>query len=509
MRSTFRPTLVLMSGKMLSLSATFLIPVVLARLLTVEEFGTYKQVFLVYMTLYAIAQFGMAESLFYFLPRTQQQGGRYVWNAISVLLLTASLSSGILLWEGTRIASLLGNSRVAQYFPFLGMYLVLMTASAALEIIMISRQRYKHAALSYAGSDLLRAVLFLSPALLLGSVQGLLLGAVAFAVCRFIIMMVYLKYEFRSGLTPDGPLLQQQLSYALPFQCAIVIETVQATFHQYAVSHYFDPATFAIYAVGCMQIPLIELLASPAGNVMMVQMSAEIGTGQNNVAIDVWRQTTRKLSLLLFPLFGLAVVSAHDVIVLLFTTRYSASASIFAVWSGTLLLATFQTDSALRVYAQTRHLAALNVVRLLLIVAFMYTFLSVLGLIGAVLLTLLATCAYKVLSIIRLRTVMGVGMAQLLPWRSLVYVAAAAFIALLSAAAVHTIPGLPVLPRLLVIGAVYLSVYCALLFSLGILTSNERTYLRGWVRSELAIRRRPGQLQNEARDGKQCVALSE
>lgn len=509
MESTFRPTLVLMSGKLLSLGATLFIPVALARLLTVEEFGTYKQVFLVYMTLYAIAQFGMAESLFYFLPRTQQQGGRYVWNSILVLFLAASLSAGVLLWEGTRIANLMGNGRLVQYFPLLGAYLVFMTASAALEIVMISRQRYKQAAISYAGSDLLRTVLLLWPAFLLQSLQGLLLGAVAFAVCRFVAMLVYLKREFRSGLTPDVPLLQQQLSYALPFQCAIVIETIQANVHQYAVSHYFDAATFAIYAVGCLQIPLVELFASPAGNVMMVRMSEEIDNDRNDSAVEVWRQTTRKLALLLFPLFGLAVVSAREVIVLLFTSKYSASASIFAIWSGMILLATLQTDSALRVYAQTRQIAALNVLRLLMIVGFIYTSLSVFGLIGAVLLTVLVTFVYKVLSLMRLRQVMDVKMVNLLPWRSLGRVTGAACIALLSAAAVHTIPGLSLQPRLLMLGAIYVSVYGVLLFRLGILTPGEQLYLRRCARNVLAIGCRRGQLHNEAKDGKQCVALSE
>ena len=33
------------------------------------EFGTYKQLFLIYATLFGVAQLGMAESLYYFIPR--------------------------------------------------------------------------------------------------------------------------------------------------------------------------------------------------------------------------------------------------------------------------------------------------------------------------------------------------------------------------------------------------------------------------------------------------------
>ena len=92
----FRPTLVLMSGRIMAFVVTFFIPVVLVRLFTPNEFGTYKQVFLVYGTLFGISQLGMSESLFYFLPKDPQKAGRYVLNAIVGVLAAGLLFLGIL-----------------------------------------------------------------------------------------------------------------------------------------------------------------------------------------------------------------------------------------------------------------------------------------------------------------------------------------------------------------------------------------------------------------------------
>src|SRR5687768_7443469 len=74
--SGIKPTLLLTSGRMVAFAATFFVPVVLARVLSQAEFGTYKQLFLVYATLYYVAQFGIAESLFYFVPSACRQAGR-------------------------------------------------------------------------------------------------------------------------------------------------------------------------------------------------------------------------------------------------------------------------------------------------------------------------------------------------------------------------------------------------------------------------------------------------
>ena len=69
MDSTSRPALLLVVGRSIGLAASFAIGIVLARLFDPAEFGTYKQFFLVYATLYGVLQLGMAESLYYFVPR--------------------------------------------------------------------------------------------------------------------------------------------------------------------------------------------------------------------------------------------------------------------------------------------------------------------------------------------------------------------------------------------------------------------------------------------------------
>jgi len=48
--SVFRPALLLMSGRTLAFVATFFIPVVLTRIFDPAQFGTYKQLFLVFST---------------------------------------------------------------------------------------------------------------------------------------------------------------------------------------------------------------------------------------------------------------------------------------------------------------------------------------------------------------------------------------------------------------------------------------------------------------------------
>ena len=65
--------------------ATFFIPVVLVRVFDPVDFGTYRQLFLIFTTVFYAAQFGMAESLYYFMPLNPAQSSRYVVNSIVAL----------------------------------------------------------------------------------------------------------------------------------------------------------------------------------------------------------------------------------------------------------------------------------------------------------------------------------------------------------------------------------------------------------------------------------------
>jgi O-antigen/teichoic acid export membrane protein len=488
MDSTIKPALLLMSGRALGFAAAFLIPVVLVRIFDPAVFGTYKQLFLIYGTLYGMIQLGMAESLFYFLPSDSRKGGRYVFNSILVITSAGLVCLGLIKTAGTTISGWMSNPELSTHMTLIGLYLLLTMASAVLEIVMISRKRYLWASGSYAFSDLLRAGLFIIPALLFERLEWLLMGGVVFASLRLAAAIIYIWREFNGELRPDAALLKKQLAYALPFAMALLIYTLQANLHQYVISYYYDAATFAIYAVGCLQIPLVDFMMTSAGNVMMVRMGERIREGRPEAVPAIWHDTTRKLALIFFPLVGLLLASAPELITVLFTQSYRASVPIYMLWSTSILFSVLMTDAVLRVYAETRFLLMLYGVRLLLIATLIHGFLAFFQLSGAVLVTLMATMITHGSALIRIGSLMRLGFRQILPWRSLAAIFSAASMACLFTWTVKLELGLPTLPLLLMTVLVYTASYSALAFRFGLLSENERLAVIGWLKKRPAVK---------------------
>lgn len=411
------PAFLLVAGRTAGLIATFAIGPLFARHFEVEDIGTYRTFFLLYATLYGLAQIGMAESLYYFVPRAIGNIGRYVCNA-ALSLLAAGLASLALLWGfQDRIAAYFSNPEVTAIVLPLGLFLTLMLVGTVLEITMISRKQHMSAAITYALSDIARTAFFIVPALLFGSMQAVFIGAVAFAAVRLGVMLIVVWRQYGRDFRPDVALWRTQLGYALPFALAVGIEVVLVTYHQYVVGGMFDPATFAIYATACMTIPLVDLIMTSTTSVMMVKMAETSHDAQE--ALGLFHDTVSRLAFLIAPLAAGLVVLADPFIITLYTDKFAASVPIFMVWALTIVPAIFAVDAFLRAYAQTRFLLVMNLVRLGFVAGLINWFIGTFGLPGAVLVTLTATVVAKGLALRRIATLLHVRMAEVLPWAPL------------------------------------------------------------------------------------------
>ena len=194
--SVFKPALLLMSGRAVAFAATFFIPMVLARIFSPAQFGTYKQLFLIYGTVYSIVQLGMGTSLYYFLPRAPRRAGQYIANSLLFLAAAGLCCLGALVIAAPKLGYWLSNNELPQYLPRIGLYIFLMMLSMVLEIVLISRGRYIWASASYGISDMARAAAFIVPVLLFRQLEWLLNGAVLVAFLRAAITLFY----FRTGV---------------------------------------------------------------------------------------------------------------------------------------------------------------------------------------------------------------------------------------------------------------------------------------------------------------------
>jgi O-antigen/teichoic acid export membrane protein len=416
-RSLMRLATPLMMGRGVAAIFTFLIPVVLARGLDQGSYGTYKQFFLIASTVYLIGQLGLVGSLYYFVPRGDSDGrGRVLVQTLLGLFLVGGLCAvGVLVGAGA-IARRFSNPALEPLALPLALYLWAFLGAIPLEIALTTSKRTGWAGLSYAVSDLVRTAALILPIKLGGSMVALAWAAAGWAFLRLIsAWALVLSGRLGRPHLPTKPMVKEQFRYSLPIAGALLLTTVQIQMPQYVVAALTDAATYAIYAVGILQIPLTDMLYTPVAEVMMVRLAQSGAAG----APPIIREAIARLVMFFLPLTAFALAVGPELIPTLYTTQYLASVPIFLLALLELPLSALPVDGLLRSLDMTGTVFRIGAVRLGIAVVAVPLGLEVLGLPGAMLGYVVTQWAAKLLLLRAAARRLEVPQRALIPWREL------------------------------------------------------------------------------------------
>jgi len=425
---------------------TISIPLVLARSMALREYGTYKQLFLISQTLSYVLPLGMAQSLYFFVPRADQKRPYFI-QTIAFMTVTGVLAAlGLFALEGV-IGRSFSNPDLASYRWEQAVYVVCFMASFSLEISLTTQGKTRHSAVVYLVSDTLRAAAMVVPVLLGFGLKGLMVAAAGFAVLRYLCAWGVM---LRSGEGPafDRRLFVSQLIYALPFGAAMLVAVPQQYAHQYVVSSSVTPELFAIYAVGCFQIPVVDLLYTPTSEVLMVRLGELDKEGRAQEGVAAFREATAKLALAFFPLAAFLFAAAPDLIEALFGARFASAAPLFRVSVVGVALAIMPMDGVLRARNQTRWLFIAYAAKAAVTVPLVWVGVRRFGMMGAVGSWAVAEVFGKAMLLARMPKALGAPLRRCIPWRPLgkasaCAAAAACGVAVVRALAQPAYAGLP------------------------------------------------------------------
>jgi O-antigen/teichoic acid export membrane protein len=402
----------------------FALPLILTRLLPQAEFGTYKQIWLVVSTAYFMLQLGLAQSLYYFLPR--KDGRQQAWlTQASISLLTLGILCGAGLY-GARfaIARQFANPELAGFGLPMALITLLMIAAAPLEISLTAEGRVRTAAWVIFLSDALRVAGSVVPLFLGLGLQGFFWAYVIHGALRFTLQCFCFFRRGRPRM--DWGLMREQLSYALPFGAAVLLDIPQRTFHQWAVGWTVDAAAFAIYAQGCFQVPIINLLYAPISDILQVRLAEPGGHEQK---VHLFHDANLRLAAVFFPFTAGMAAAASLFVPALFTHLYDPSVPIFRV---AILITPFSAlplDGVLRATGHTRYLFRIFFWRLLLTVPAVLLGLKMFGMVGAIGGHAMAESVVRVAMLDRVRRELEATWQEVLPWRQLSVIGVASLIA--------------------------------------------------------------------------------
>lgn len=463
----------LMLARLAIVAVAFATPLVLARVLLPASYGTFKLAWLWCTTLGVVLPMGLTPSLVYFVPREPHRRRYYIAHALLVTTLLGLLAGVLLYVLGPGIALRMDKKELAGQMHRVALFSALYLAGSTMDCIPMSLGRIKLAAVLRFGYEATQALGIVTGALLTRSLTGALDGVIVGTAFRAVACWVMVLREH--GLHVSREDLKRQLAYALPFGLAFAIIVPQQQFHQYFVAANVTAAMFAIYAVGCFNLPIVDMLYTPVSEVLQLGIAEHDRDGDREGPLRLFREAVSRLAFVFIPTMALLYVCGPTLLTFLYTDRYRDSVPIFRLAILAIPLTALPLDGVMRARAQNRFMLAVSVVKLAVTVPLVVAGFHLFGLPGAMGGWVAADAVTRGILLLRAGHLLG-GMRYLLPWRTLSMQALAAAVAAPVGALALRLAHGPALLRLLICGTATALAYLAALRA-----SGELPPVRNWI----------------------------
>ncbi|HPF08539.1 MAG: oligosaccharide flippase family protein [Candidatus Cloacimonetes bacterium] len=307
-----------------------LIGIALARLLTPQDLGSYRQLFLIYSTLSGVLLLGFPQSLQYFLPKSSTHLER-----IRLITRTMNVVSGLglicaaILWFGRQpIALAFNNPDLARLLPIYSIYPIFIFITQIYSSIMLGLKESGRSASFLIYAILCDLVIVLGVAVWSRDLQMIVLAVVFSALLQWLYAIWNLRKLNNGWDFANFKGFRTQLDYTIPLGLSLLVGVLSVQLDKLMISGFFNPEQFAVFSLGAIELPLIGIIINSVNAILLPNISAL----DKNSMSDIFRASVRKNAILVFPLTVVFFIYAREFITFVYGNIYLESALYFRIY---------------------------------------------------------------------------------------------------------------------------------------------------------------------------------
>lgn len=409
-----------------------IIGIILARNLSQADFGSYRQLFLIYGTFSTFLLLGLPQSLLYFLPKADnpREQKQIISRTINILSLLAIVFSLVLFVLRANIAAMFNNAGLEKLLLIYCLYPIFMFINQLYSTIMLGLQKPLKAAEFTVFSITADFLLILGAILLSGSLSTIVAAILVSAFLQWGFVHYKLK-NVTEFFVFDTNGLRAQLKYAIPLGLSSMVGILTVQLDKLVVSGCFSPEQFAVFSIGAMELPVIGILANSVNSIILPAMSS---MENRSAATAIYKASVRKNALIVFPIVAFCFVMGSQIISLVYGTAYIQSVPYFRIYLFSLPLRIASYGILFQAFNQTKTILYSSIAALILNLGLNIILVKSLGMMGPALATVLVVFGVTSMYLILIPIQLKINLKHLFPGFALIKTA---FAVILSGFIVH------------------------------------------------------------------------
>lgn len=449
-------------------------PIVLVRLLSVAQFGRYREFLLYVSVLQSIAVFSINDSLLYCIPANPASRWRTV-RQTAVLIVCSSLITVAALALLDRAS---GGRIVGALLVPVCLYTWLSANLDFWDFYWVAIDR--PALIFFYTSCRLaaRVTVAIVAAAWTHDVLAIIWALIALEGLRVIgTAIVMIAVDRGASEPPLREPWREQLRYCVPSGLASTLQMLNRNLSSLVVAKALGAVAFAQYSIGKFGEPIVTTLRNSVSSVVLPEMVRRERDSRED-PLALWKRATVVNTILLFPVVVIVERFAAPLVTTVFGHSYAPAALVLQIYMLVVVRECFDFAPALRAVNRTRPLVTSNIASTVACGVMLAILIPLGGVAGAMAAVVVGAAVEAIWLAYAAMRHFGVRLGALIPWGSTLRVAVAALVAagVLATSAWLEIFG----PAGIVLAAIaYLTAFALLLLALKV---PEAHLLLTWAR---------------------------
>lgn len=409
------------SGRILAMIAGFLMPVLLTRFLSQENYGLYSQFNVLLAFVSSIFAFGMQSNLYYYFPGSDEKRQKaLIGNTLFTMIILSLFALILLLIPQTSIL-LIGNGKLNDFKDLIAIGVFFSVPVLLVYPLFVTRGDRVLSVTYPLIETLLRVLIVIGTAVIFGTIESILLAMVIYHILQFVFTLIYSYWPYRTtnGRWFDYKLLKSQFTYVAPFGIAVILSTLFRQFDKMLCISFITPAEYAIYSLAFYGVPGINQVYDSVAEVNILNMSAAYK--ENNIKETILLAQSYVIRLMSFsvPLIFTVFIFSNVIIGFLFPSEYLDAVPFFRIYIFSFLMGALGAGLVLRATGKTKYTLRAYLMSAIIYIPFTYFSIKYYGTWGAISSAMLGILLPKVFQILFEIRILGVSFWNYLPWRKI------------------------------------------------------------------------------------------
>jgi len=408
-------------GKIINrLSALFAI-IYLSYHLPKSDYGSYRQVWLLFNTLVPVLSLGIPISVNYFFPLLKEEEKKsFIFQTYFSLSILGFVFTLLFYYGASVFGILFNNNEIVELIKYFSIIPFLALPTLFYQNLFVC---IDNPLLATKVSLLCSLFYFLSIIIPLEygySIIEMIYCLTIFYLVQFLfISTLYYNIFKRHKLSFNSILLIKQFKYAIPVGFASAIGIVTINIDNLFISSYFSPSKLAEYVNGAMELPFIGIITGSVMAVLMPEFVSRYNKNKLNDVLKLWHSSITKVAIIFFPLMCFLFIFSEEFMIVFFSEKYIQSADIFRIYLlqlpcritifGIILLSMNQTSFVLKS----------TLLCLLINLVLNFILINSLGVVGPAIATIISLYFISLLQLKKISSKLKSNMFQILPWKYL------------------------------------------------------------------------------------------